>query len=188
MKFAKLTTQALLCFSGSFWGFANDHAPAEAVSAENPGGHPVLTHIDKPFRFSYGSWEGKAKVEDGVAKFHEADAKGGAGVCEKMSAAGNFKPVLRVVVGPANTTKIIKLKLRDSHGNTGTWDFDCSTVPSGTAVFLRPIGDNPLSRPHVLGENGRPPDTTKITQWQLCGDWSEAKMDLDVSLILAVPD
>ncbi len=172
-----------------------DLAKAEVVASEvsvgdeneNPANLPVLSQVDQPFLFSHGSWENKVNVEDSVATLRCADSKGGAGVNESMAVPADHLPALRVKVGEGNKARTLKLALLDSDRASGTWNFDLSKITPGVPTTITPVGGHSFSDPPATGKPGVRPDSSKLMQWQLLGDWSGDPIDVEVSLILAVP-
>lgn len=161
---------------------------AAVVNEENPEALPVLTQVEKPFVFIYGTWMNQAKVENGTASLHCKSSKGAAGLNENMSALPEQRLVMRVVVGKNNKAKILRLILRDEDANTAVWDYDLSTVPKEEPVLIRPIDNVSLARPHIIdkkdGKPGEAPNLAKLRQWKLSGDWTEDALEVDVSVIL----
>ncbi|MBV9852844.1 MAG: glycoside hydrolase family 9 protein [Armatimonadetes bacterium] len=155
----------------------------------------VIVKMDRPFLFAYGTWEGKARVENGVALLG-ADGitpKGGAGV--NLNPALDLRlhaydsPALRVRVGPRNTLKVLRLMLQDADGRSGAWQFPLPAATGADFVVVTPVDGAPFSQPNDRGKTGGP-DLGRIMQWQMMGDWGgDGPVDVRVGAILAVaPD
>ena len=161
---------------------------AQAPGTGTSGGTEIIK-MDRPFLFSYGSWDKKATIDGGVAAL-DADGMtpaGGAGVNVPLdlTAYASDCPEVRVSVGPRNTLKILKLMLGDAAGHQGAWLF---TLPAagGGFVTLAPASGAALSRPDSA-EKGAPV-LGKISQWQLLGDWTgTGPVDVKVNAVLAAP-
>ncbi len=169
--------------------------PAVDCPAQTPAAPVVIVKMDQPFLFTYGTWDKRAKIENGVAAL-DADGmtpQGGAGVnlnpSLDLTVRVDDSPGLRVQIGPRNTLKMLKLMLSDTGGHQGTWDSALPAVSAPGFVILTPADGAPFSYPNDIGKTG-PPDLGKIMQWQLLGDWGGAgPTDVKVSAILAVaPD
>jgi len=167
---------------------AQTDSPAVAVPEENPDALTVLTEVEKPFVFIYGTWNSQVKIENGTAKLHCANSRGAAGINENMSASPEQRPILRILIGPNNKAKTLRLALRDSLANTGVWDYDLSNAPKGIYTFIRPVGNSSLATPTSIDKkedtSGEAPNPAKLTQWKICGDWSDEPLDVDISVIL----
>lgn len=153
----------------------------------------ALVAMERPFLFAYGTWDKRAKIENGVALLNVEGMtpKGGAGANLTLDLGGktDTSPGLRVQVGPRNTLKTLKLMLNDTQGHSGTWYF---TIPASgnlasVASVVIPVDGAPFSRPNEVGKTGMP-DLGKIMQWQLMGDWGgDGPVDLRIEAILALP-
>ena len=153
---------------------------------------PAITGFDKPFLFSYGTWEKVAKVEAGRLVLNTPTAQGGLGdnlpAPMNFSAQVDFSPVLRLRVGPNNKDQILRLMLNDAIGGSSTWDFSLAGLKAGEDVLVTPIEGAPLSSPSSSGDKGRA-DLTKISQWQVMGDWTSGPVDVSLdSIELVAPD
>ena len=154
----------------------------------------IIIKMDRPLLFAYGTWDKRARVEDGAALLDAEGItpKGGAGVnldsILDLHAQAEDSPALRLRVGPRNTLKTLKLTLNDTQGHSGTWQFPVSAVPGGFVV-VTPTDGAPFAKPNESGKTG-PPDLSHIMQWQLLGDWGgDGPVDVQVSAIrAAVPD
>ena len=161
---------------------------AQTPSAGANAGIEIIK-MDRPFLFSYGTWDKKAKIDGGVAAL---DAEGmtpagGAGVNVPLdlTAHANDCPEVRVSVGPRNTLKTLKLMLGDAAGHQGAWFFSLPATGSGF-VTLAPASGAALSHPDSA-EKGIPA-IGKIIQWQLLGDWAgSGPVDVKVNAVLAAP-
>lgn len=151
--------------------------------------------MDQPFLFTYGTWDKKAKIENGAALL-DADGMtpkggGGANLAPLLDLHGDAddSPSLRLTVGPRNTQKTLKLMLSDTGGHSGTWQFNLPAAPSAAAMVVTPIDSASFSHPDEIGKTGAP-DLSHIMQWQMMGDWGgDGPTDVRVEAILAVaPD
>ena len=167
-------------------------APLRAQAPTPPPSKPVIV-LDAPFLFGYGTWDKKARVENGAALLDAEGLtpKGGAGVnlsppLDLRARAGD-SPGLRLRVGPRNTLKTLKLMLSDTAGRAGTWEF--ALPATGTdAVIVTPADGASFGGPNSADKGV--PDLTHIMQWQMMGDWGgDGPVDVRVEAILAVrPD
>ena len=167
-------------------------ATGTACRAQAPAA-PVIVRMDQPFLFTYGTWDKKAHIDDGVASL-DADGmtpQGGGGVNQTLdlTADADDSPALRVQIGPKNTLKVLRLMLNDTSGNSATWRFPLPASPTTGYVVLTPEDGTPFSHPNSI-EKGNALALGKIMQWQLLGDWGGAgPTDVRVNAILAVaPD
>lgn len=160
--------------------------------AQAPTDTPVvIIKPDQPFLFTYGTWDKKAVIQNGVVLLNidGLTPKGGGGVnlsppLDLHKDAGD-SPGLRLQVGPHNTQKILKLMLTDMAGHSGTWQF---TLPPFTerTVLITPLDGASFAHSNEIGKTGAP-DLSKIMQWQMMGDWSgDGPTDLRVEEIVAV--
>lgn len=161
--------------------------------AQTPASPPVVVvKMNQPFLFTYGTWDQKARIENGAALL-DADGmtpKGGGGVNLalplNLRADADDSPGLRLTVGPRNTQKTLKLMLSDAGGHSGTWQFTLPVAPSPAVVVVTPVDAAPFSHPNEIGKTG-PLDLSHILQWQIMGDWGgDGPTDVRVQAILAV--
>jgi endoglucanase len=154
----------------------------------------AIIPFDKPFLFTYGTWDKKAQIENGIVRL-EADGltpKGGGGVnlapALDLQGDADDSPGLRLVIGPHNSLKTLKLMLTDTAGYSGTWSFSLP-APTGETVLVTPLDAAPFAHPNDIGKSG-PPHLSKIMQWQLLGDWGgDGPVAVRVTAIVAVaPD
>jgi endoglucanase len=163
-------------------------------------GHPPqepreIIRLDRPFLFSYLSWENKVKVEGGRAVLR-ATPRGGAGMNIQppidLSADTNLVPTLQVNVGSNNKANRIKLMLVDDAERSGAWTF---ALPKSGTAWITPISGGPLSEPEELGKDATgkskgKPNLKSLIQFQLLGDWSsDDALEVDVLKIgVRMPD
>ena len=165
-------------------------APFLAISCRAQAPTTII-QFDKPFLFTYGTWDKKAQIENGTVRL-ETDGltpKGGGGVnlAPPLDLLGDAddSPGLRVLVGPHNSLKTLKLMLTDTAGHAGTWSFFLP-ASSGAAVLVTPLDAAPFAHPNDSGKTGAP-DLSKIMQWQLLGDWGgDGLVAVRVEAIVAV--
>ena len=156
---------------------------AGSVSAQ------VISYLDKPFLFTYGSWEKKARIEGGkvVLRGDSLTPKGGGGcnVELDLSNTANRSPALRVTVGVNNKLANLRLMLRDADGQAGTWEFELP--PTGKTALLTPKDGASLGKPGSLDKPGKGFDPAHIRQWQLAGDYgNDGPVDVEVTGLLLV--
>lgn len=167
---------------------ATSLSPSLAQVPASP--QPILA-FDTPFLFAYGTWDKKARIENGAAILDAAGLtpKGGAGVNLTtqldLRAHADDSPGLRLRVGPRNTLKTLKLLLIDTAGHAGTWEFSLP-APGANPIVVTPTDGAAFAEPNSA-EKGAP-DLAKIMQWQMTGDWGgDGPVDVRVESILAVP-
>jgi endoglucanase len=165
---------------------------AAAVFAGGAEGQEIIARFDRPFLFAYGTWDKRARTENGVARL-DADGmtpQGGAGIVQDLNLAAHAAdcPGVRVQVGPRNTLKALRLALGDAGDHTGTWRFPLPPASAGF-VLVTPLDGASFANANEPGKTG-PPDLAHITQLQIMGDWGgDGAVDLRVESVLAVqPD
>jgi endoglucanase len=128
-----------------------------------------LFEIDRPFLFTYGSWQGKASH---AAKSITVDAtpRGGGGWNTELDLGndGDLSPTIQVRVLPGNTMPVLNLMLRDDQERTATYRFRLPV--SGNVAWIVPEEAAPLGKPNAA--EGGPFDFARVRQVQLIGDWS----------------
>ena len=149
----------------------------------------VISRLDKPFLFTYGSWEKRARIEGGkvVLRGEGLTPKGGGGcnVELDLSRSANQSPALRVTVGANNKMAGIRLMLRDANGQAGTWEFELPAA--GKTALLTPIDGASVGKPGSLDKPGKGFDPGHIQQWQLAGDYgNDGPVDVEISAITLV--
>ena len=164
-------------------------APVRAFGQENA---PVLAPLDAPFLFTYGTWEKRARIENGkiVLRGEGITPRGGGG-CNApldLSASGSNCPALRVKVANGSKMSVIRLLLRDADGHSGTWEFTLPP-PGSDFALITPKEGASLQQPNALEKN-QPLDLKHIIQWQIAGDWSsDLPIDMEISgLLILKPD
>ncbi len=182
-----MKTFAKFCLSFSTIGLAS------LLIANQPQAPTEIIRLDRPFLFSYSSWENKVKIEGGRAILR-ATPRGGAGVNLQppvdLSTHADMVPTLRVSVGSGNRAANLRLMLSDDAERSGTWTF---ALPKTGTAWITPIDGSPLGDPSELGKDATgkskgKPDLKRIFQYQLLGDWSsDESLDVDVLTIGAKP-
>ncbi len=172
---------ALLITACAAWG--GGEAPTQKAPTQ-------IIAFDTPFLFSYGTWQNKAKVQNGRALLtgDGVTGKGGAGLNVNLNLSGRTKdcsPALKLKTGPANKVSALRLMLRDKeHG--AIYEFPLPT-PSQDFVLVTPRDGAPLSAPNSTDKGM--PDLSAIVQWQIQGDWGAGVLDVALqSVELVEPD
>ena len=152
----------------------------------------VISSMDLPFLFSYGTWQDKVKIENGRAILRGAGVtpKGGGGVniqpAADLSANSDDSPALRVKVGAANKMNTIRLVLRDMDAHSGTFEFSLP-APGDDFVLITPKEGASLAKPNSMDKPDTKLNLKQIMQWQFGGDYSsDSPIDVEVSGILIV--
>ena len=164
--------------------------PVRAVGQENAA---VLAPLDAPFLFTYGTWEKRARIENGkiVLRGEGITPRGGGGcnAALDLSASGGDCPALRVKVANGSKMRVIRLVLRDADGHSGAWEFTLP-APGGGLSVVTPKEGASLKQPNALDKPGQNVDLKHIMQWQLSGDWSsDLPIDIEISgLLILKPD
>ncbi|MGD0091257.1 MAG: glycoside hydrolase family 9 protein [Planctomycetota bacterium] len=183
--------------SGVLWAAASMYAIlAGGAQAAEPAGEPAepaVIKLDRPFLFAYGTWEKKAKIENGSVSLdaNGMSPKGGAGVVlipnADLSTHSDDCPALQLKVGPRNTLKTLRFLLGDAAEHSRTWHFALPR-PSDQAVVLTPNSGASFSQGNEPGKGVLA--LGKVAQWQMMGDWGgDGAVDVRVLAILAVkPD
>jgi len=162
--------------------------PLRMTAAEVPQA-TVLEDFNRPFLFSYLSWQDKAFTTNGVAVLRGFNNQGGAGLNGEWDLAGKAGLVLalRVKVGVSNQAAALILMLKDAGEGEGRWEFSLPTAATqGGFVSVFPREGASLAEPNAIGKAGRP-DLGKLRQLQLVGDWAGGKpLDVEVDAVLIV--
>lgn len=160
-------------------------SPAAAAPATD-----VLEDFNRPFLFSYLSWQNKAFTTNGVAVLRGFNNQGGAGINGEWDLAGkaDLVPALRLKVGHANQAGALILLLKDQGEGEGRWVFALAPASTNAGfVTVFPREGASLSGPNAVGKSGQP-DLAKLRQLQLVGDWAGAKpVDVEVDAVLLLP-
>lgn len=190
---AGLTHRLGMGFVACLWALLIGFAGTPAVQAADaaPDAY-TLNSFDPPFELNYAflAWKDQIKSADGKVVLRNLPCNGGAGIFSKAdySAYGNSTPVLKIKTTAANTAKMIQLKFSDAEGRTGAFQY-LLPPPSDDFVSVMPRGSSALSTPNVF-ENLKSPenpgtlDLANIVQYQLLGDWTKAKLDLEIDAVL----
>jgi len=149
----------------------------------------VVEDFDRPFLFTYGSWQGRVAPDaEGIVAIRGVNNQGGAGynVSRDLSAKTNASLILQARVGAGNQAAALRVLLRDEAGRNGIWDFPLSTKAERSLEALMPKDGASLSQPHSSDQGG-PPDLGRIRQIQLMGDWAgEKAMEVEVDAVLVL--
>lgn len=143
--------------------------------------------FDRPFLFSYLSWQNRVTTSHGIAVLSGCNNQGGAGVNVEWDLAGkaDLVPTLRLRVGRANQAGALILMLKDQGEGEGRWEFPLApTNPEAGFATVWPRDGASLAAPNAIGKGGKP-DLAKLRQLQLIGDWAGAKpLDVEVDAVL----
>jgi endoglucanase len=144
----------------------------------------VLTPFDQPLLFAYGEWQGKVDCADGRLAIHGVGGKGGGGRVQMQDMTGLAErvPALRLRVGAGNQAAGIALLLTDPTENAARWEF-ALPGPGEETVTLLPISGGALAEPDSVSKAG-PLDLSRVITWQVCGDWSDKALEVDVEEVL----
>jgi endoglucanase len=160
------------------------------LHAAQPSAAEVLEDFNRPFLFSYLSWQNKVLTTNGVALLRGFNNQGGAGFNGEWDLAGKaaLVPALRLKVGPANQSGALILLLKDQGEGEGRWEFPlASAAANGGFVTVFPRESSSLTEPNAVGNGGKP-DLAKLRQLQLVGDWANATpVDVEVDAVLLLP-
>jgi endoglucanase len=156
----------------------------------NPLRADVLYDFDQPMLFSYGSWDKKVRVEQGVAIVagEGVTNAGGAGLNVELDLSAHAEGALTatVSVGPGNQAKLVRLLLVDSAGVQALYGFPLKDVgESFTAV----TSENAVPLQHPDGLPGEKTlNLAQIRQVQIQGDWSgNVPMNVRIDKIEVAP-
>jgi endoglucanase len=149
----------------------------------------VLEGFDRPFLFSYLSWQDKAFTTNGVAVLRGFNNQGGAGLNGEWDLSGkaDLVPALRLKVARGNQAGALILMLKDQGEGEGRWEFPLwPAATNADYATLFPREGTSLAEPNAVGKGGKP-DLSKLRQLQLIGDWAGAKpVDVEVDAVLLV--
>jgi serine/threonine protein kinase len=170
---------------------------SEAV--KNGFEHPLLDFTRSP-DFVYGDWKQQAVTLFDEELHLDADsAMGGLGymVTENLSKCRKMRPAVRLVIGPQNTLKNLKLLLRSDDTYTAVWFFNLEYVNKETEILLASSREFPLHLPQeVVDQENKPVATgateivnfSDIKQIQISGDYLKAeKVDLTIKGVVLIP-
>ena len=146
----------------------------------------MVTSFDKPYLFSYGSWDKIAIVANGQLVVQTPNAQGGLGDNFgpiNWSAKQTFSPVLHLRVGVKNQLKTIRLMLGDGRDKiSSTWNYSLEGLKAGEDRVLVPLEGASLGEPSSAGDKGSA-DLSKVSQWQIQGDWSGGAVDATIDKV-----
>ena len=150
----------------------------------------VIEDFNRPFLFSYLSWQNKAFTTNGVAVLRGFNNQGGAGINGDWNLAdkAGLLPALRLNVGAKNQADALVLMLKDAGDGEGRWEFPLpATAAQSGLITIFPREGASLTAPNAVGKGGKP-DLAKLRQLQLIGDWAGAKpVDVEVDAVLVAP-
>ncbi|HEX8235694.1 MAG TPA: glycoside hydrolase family 9 protein [Abditibacteriaceae bacterium] len=158
---------------------------ATAVSNVSTTGRLIVS-FNEPFLFAYSSWENKVKTETGVAllRGEGLTGQGGAGfnVNLDLRAEADNLPLLRVRVGANNKVPELRVRFLDNKEAQSGWEYVLPAPGTGW-VTVMPRDGASFAAPNIR-EKGTL-DLSKVTQWQLQGDWNAGALDVEVDSIIA---
>lgn len=164
----------------------------DSGATSKPKIEKVVTDFDQPFLFAYLTWEGKVRAENGVASIRDTNNRGGAGFSDQLDLSSFLKcsPAVRVRIGKKNQMQHLRWFVEDSEQRQAAWRFPIGKqgdakdewvwiIPELSASVGNPNETNP-DKPGL-------PDFSKITQWQLSGDWmDDVPADLEIDQIVLI--
>ena len=118
---------------------------------------------------AYADWKGCVRQERGFASVR-AQGRGGLLIVKSMNLSPMKEDVLAISVrvDPANQDPSLQVRLIDSNGNQGVWDFNIAGLPRGqevTVVAARNFSlENPTRHKGIL-------DLSRIRQCHVQGSW-----------------
>ncbi len=181
-----LLVVAVLSLARAAWGA--DAAPV--------AGRAVMVHdFAAPFQFTYQAWQEHVQVVDGHAVLKDVACTGGGGIngALDLSAYGDRSPALRIRSRAGNTAKGLHLIFSDTAWRSGRWIFQIPP-PSADFVTVTAKGGGALTKPNTKEDRESPDqprdlDLGHILQYQMCGDWSRDRLDIEIdAIILIEPD
>ncbi len=179
-----------LCLAGFFVFVACGQTPDVSPTTRTVESGQICG-FERPFQYSFLSWQDKIEVEQGRALLHGLETKGGAGVTAKLDLAARAEcsPALRLRVKPGNTAKMLTFRLVNGDAALAAWNF-VLPAPSEAFSVVLPADAAPLSRPNkVESKSGVAFNPAKVSGWQFVGDWQAGILDVEIETVLAVaPD
>ncbi len=144
----------------------------EIISPDDIEGPKLLTEFNKKPNVTFGDFEDKADVEDGVLHLNTNGGQGGAiyFINGDYSGFAGKVPVLHAKVGDANAADKIRLQLVDSDKKILAFSYDLGGVSSDEFQMLEPTGTE------TLGDGDFNP--AKLSTVQLQGNWKPETTDL----------
>ncbi len=150
---------------------------------------PVLvTTFDQPLLFSYGTWEKVVTAGNGRLAIHGVNGKGGGGCVSlrDLTPSAGRVPALRLRVRAGNEAAGIALLLVDQAENAARWEF--VLPPAGAdSVTVLPVNGGTVAEPDSLSKPGAL-DLWHVVNWQVCGDWSDRRVEVDVERIVLLSE
>ena len=175
---------------------SSDSKASGVVSKPTMGTAETLCGFDRPFQYSFLSWEGRVMVVGGMAILKDLGTQGGAGAPKSMDLTprADHSPVLKLRTGRGNTAKTLLFHLQDKSQTVATWIFPLP-APSSAFNFVLPIDSAPLAKPNRIekteGANIERSaavfDLSQITGFQLLGDWMPGTLDVEVEAVSSMP-
>lgn len=133
--------------------------------------------VNKRYAWASGDWDKKILFLDGRGLLVEqAGGKGNMGGDKQLKLGEYDYAYLIIVIGNRNQAGAIGVKLIDSDGTEARWNFPLAGKPVGTPLVCK----MPLAKPDAEEKPGKKPglDKNRIKQWQITGDWQDAKVEI----------
>lgn len=133
--------------------------------------------VIKKYGYAFGDWQDKIKYLDGRGLLVQAPGgKGGFGGDKSMKLGDYDALFLVIVVGNANAGRNLGLTLTDADGTEASWSFPLADKPRGVGLVCQMA----LAKPDKIDKPGKTSglDKTKITKWQVRGDWQTAGFEV----------
>lgn len=159
----------------------------------------TITDFDRPFLFAYGSWEGHAVCENGIARISGATNQGGAGVNLRLnlSAVADGIPAIKVRALQGNEMKVLRLMLLAGEEGKPLWRFRMpasdgkwhwvSAEAAATLKTPREFESDSSSDSDISSDF----DISDVRQWQIIGDWAggvAANFEIDSVVVRPATD
>ena len=142
--------------------------------------------VRKRYGWASGSWDKNLVLLEGQGLLvNHVSGKGNMGGDKSANLAEFESAFLIIVIGNRNAASSLGVRLIDADGTEAVWNFPLAAKPVGTALVCR----MPLATPDKEDKPGKVPglDKKKIRKWQIAGDWQEAKMEVLLVKLGAMP-
>jgi endoglucanase len=157
--------------------------------AQSDGPETIVT-FQRPFLFSYGTWQNASRPENDYLGVAASTGQGGGGYNFQppldLSSKGDLCPALRLRIQPGNSVANLRVALMDVKGHGATWNYSLQGQKSGEAIDLIPFEGASLAQPNDVGQ-AESLDLTQIMQCQVQGDWTKGPVDLQLISCVLLP-